>query len=157
MSVLGNKLAVWSFCGLCVAGVAMAGTPAGRVVPAASAESFVSRPAQLNSSTRERPARLDLRAPALLPTASVASSASSLEFPRAHRPKADLNVEDQLPALGAADRSSPRPMGRAEEITRRLVREGLPIARLWESHAALVSLGLNQHGKPGLWLIQKVR
>ena len=61
MSVLGNKLAVWSFCGVCVAGVAMAGTPAGRVVPAASAESFVSRPAQSNGSTRERPARLDLR------------------------------------------------------------------------------------------------
>jgi hypothetical protein len=31
----------------------------------------------------------------------------------------------------------------------------VPIARLWESHSALLSLGLNQRGKPGLWLIQK--
>jgi len=50
----------------------------------------------------------------------------------------------------------PREMSRAEEFARRVHREGLPIARLWESHSALVSLGLNQRGKPGIWLIQKV-
>jgi lipoate-protein ligase A len=48
-------------------------------------------------------------------------------------------------------------MGRAEAIARRMVREGIPIVRLWEGHAAFVSLGLNQRRKPGLWLIQKVR
>jgi hypothetical protein len=34
-------------------------------------------------------------------------------------------------------------------------REGLPIIRLWNSKSALLSIGLNQKGKPGLWLIQK--
>lgn len=155
MGGFAKKLA-WSVCGFCVAGIAMA-SPASRVTPAPSVESYVSRPAQFNRFTRDRPARLDLRAPTLLPAASVASSASSPAFPSAHRTMASPNVEDQLPALGAANRSLPRPMGRAEEITRRMVREGIPFVRLWESHAALVSLGLNQHGKPGLWLIQKVR
>jgi hypothetical protein len=35
-------------------------------------------------------------------------------------------------------------------------REGLPIARLWENHSSLVHVGLNQKGKPGLWVIQKL-
>ncbi len=45
--------------------------------------------------------------------------------------------------------------GGAQEFARRVHREGLPVARLWESKSALVSIGLNQKGKPGLWLIQK--
>jgi hypothetical protein len=48
---------------------------------------------------------------------------------------------------------------RAESVPAALVqrfhREGLPLARLWESHHALLSLGLNQRGRPGLWLVQK--
>jgi hypothetical protein len=38
-----------------------------------------------------------------------------------------------------------------------LRREGLPIARLWENKSALLSLGLNKKGKPGLWIVQKIR
>jgi hypothetical protein len=45
---------------------------------------------------------------------------------------------------------------RAEELTRRLHREGLPVARLWETRSALVSIGLSPRGKPGIWLIQKI-
>lgn len=40
-------------------------------------------------------------------------------------------------------------------LANRFHREGLPVARLWENHSALVSLGLNAKGKPGLWLVQK--
>jgi hypothetical protein len=47
-------------------------------------------------------------------------------------------------------------MSRPEQWARRFQREGLPIARLWDSRRAMLSLGLNQRGKPGLWLIQKV-
>jgi hypothetical protein len=47
-------------------------------------------------------------------------------------------------------------MSRAEEIAHRFRHEGLPVARLFESRSALVSLGLNQRGKPGIWLIQKL-
>jgi hypothetical protein len=41
-------------------------------------------------------------------------------------------------------------------MARRFRREGLPVARLFENHSALVSLGLNSRGKPGIWLIQKL-
>lgn len=50
-----------------------------------------------------------------------------------------------------------REMSGVEAFARRFHREGLPLARLWENHSALVSLGLNQKGKPGLWLVQKTR
>jgi hypothetical protein len=46
--------------------------------------------------------------------------------------------------------------GDAVEFARRFHREGLPVARLWESRTAFVSLGLNARGKPGLWLVQKI-
>jgi len=58
--------------------------------------------------------------------------------------------------LGASA-GEPRVMSRAESFARRVHREGLPVARLWENHSALISLGLNAKGKPGLWLVQKTR
>jgi hypothetical protein len=60
----------------------------------------------------------------------------------------------QLPELGANVTQSRVP-SRAEEFARRVHREGVPVARLWENKSALVSLGLNEKGKPGLWVIQK--
>lgn len=47
--------------------------------------------------------------------------------------------------------------GGAVEFAHRIHREGLPVARLWENRSALLSLGLNAKGKPGLWLVQKIR
>jgi len=44
-----------------------------------------------------------------------------------------------------------------QDFVRRVQREGLPVARLFESKTALLHLGLNPKGKPGLWLVQKVR
>lgn len=35
-------------------------------------------------------------------------------------------------------------------------RDGFPLARLWENKSALVHVGLNQKGKPGLWIVQKL-
>jgi hypothetical protein len=112
-------------------------------------------------------ARLDLRAPANVPAPSAATTASpafpwaaSLAFPSARRtPGRTLgtaNDLDQLPALGA-DGLQMKTTSRPEEIVRRVHREGIPVARLWENHSVLVSLGLNQRGKPGLWFIQKVK
>jgi hypothetical protein len=43
-----------------------------------------------------------------------------------------------------------------QERVQQFHREGLPIARLWENHSSLVHVGLNQKGKPGLLLIQKL-
>ena len=71
--------------------------------------------------------------------------------------KADFGSDDRIrrPTLGAGELSF-RTMSQAEIFARRVHREGLPIARLWESNSALISIGLNQKGKPGLWLTQKV-
>jgi hypothetical protein len=59
----------------------------------------------------------------------------------------------QLPAWGA-DGMQSRPG--IQDFVRRLHREGLPVARLFESKSALVHLGLSPKGKPGLWLVQKM-
>jgi hypothetical protein len=47
-------------------------------------------------------------------------------------------------------------MSQPQAWLHRVHREGLPIVRLWNSKSALLSIGLNQKGKPGLWLTQKV-
>ncbi len=99
------------------------------------------------------PTRLDLRPV----TAVVAADNISANFPSAgHRQTLGTQDQLQLPALGAGGQRTRIP-GRMEEFARRVHREGLPLARLWENKSALVSLGLNQKGKPGLWIIQKIR
>lgn len=45
---------------------------------------------------------------------------------------------------------------RAEQLVRNFHRDGLPIARLFQSENSLVHLGLNQKGKPGLWVVEKI-
>ncbi len=34
--------------------------------------------------------------------------------------------------------------------------QGLPLAKLFENKDSLVHLGLNQKGKPGLWIVHKL-
>jgi hypothetical protein len=101
-------------------------------------------------------ARLDLRPPELPVTRSTPAATAPFETPpfpsmRQAQPGLRANVEDQLPALGSG-----RVESRAQEIARHVQHEGVPLARLWQNHSAMVSLGLNQRGKPGLWLIQKI-
>jgi hypothetical protein len=91
------------------------------------------------------------------PEKTTAAFPSSL-----HRQTLAGQEQLQLPDLGS-DGARPRiegtqfrTMGGAEEFARRAHREGLPVARLWENKSALLSLGLNQRGKPGLWIIQKI-
>jgi hypothetical protein len=116
--------------------------------------------------------RLDLRAPsdfaatrAAPASGSEPSASGSVPFPSVRRasrnePIEEQPVEEHLPSLGDTGLGntalSMKNTSRAEELTRRLHREGLPVARLWETHSALVSLGLSPRGKPGIWLIQKV-
>ena len=102
--------------------------------------------------------RLDLRPPETLPAerAPTGIENSAIAFPSAKRARSasDSRVEDDLPTLGGGVRM--RTMSRPEEMARRLTREGLPVARLWESHSALLHVGLSPRGKPGLWVIQKL-
>jgi hypothetical protein len=85
------------------------------------------------------PRRLDLRPPA---DTELAASQTSAE---------DVN---NYPA-GFSRLRLMRIATHGDTFVQRFGREGLPLARLWENHSALLSLGLSPRGKPGLWLVQK--
>lgn len=57
--------------------------------------------------------------------------------------------------LGISDANF-RVVSPAQRIVDRVRREGLPIARLWQSNSALLSIGLNQRGKPGIWFTKTI-
>jgi hypothetical protein len=85
------------------------------------------------------------------PTLDSIKSALDLQSKRPHA----LGTEEGNGLNLGADAWQDKPSARMAELVRRVHREGLPVARLWENRSALVSLGLNQRGKPGLWIIQK--
>jgi hypothetical protein len=97
---------------------------------------------------------LDLR----LPSHAMEGGASGAEkspnaFPSiAHRQSLSQPEQVEPPALGS-DGMHARPT--IQEFVHRVHQEGLPVARLFETKSALVHLGLNPKGKPGLWLVQK--
>jgi len=94
--------------------------------------------------------RLDLRAPAF--SSIETGSVHTFTFPNQRRPSVDTQ-EEQLSRFSAE--LAPTGKGGLREMARRFHEEGVPFARLWENKSALVSLGLSQRGKPGLWIIQK--
>ena len=92
---------------------------------------------------------LDLRAPSHAVEVVERPSA----FPSSTHPQLGASEQAiQLPQLGVAGAQS-RPG--IQQFVRQVRREGLPVARLFESKSALVHLGLSPKGKPGLWLVQK--
>jgi hypothetical protein len=105
-------------------------------------------PAQTQAQTQQR---LDLRAPSHMP--EMSDDVSERSFP-SRRPNTAAQEAVQLPALGA---EGVRARPTIQEFVRRVHQEGLPVARIFEGKSALVHLGLNPKGKPGLWLVQKTR
>jgi hypothetical protein len=105
----------------------------------------------------------DLRSPGVSPSPlkfEGSAARASESFPSATHPL-DLGQSDfaadnrvQARALGIGELHF-RVMSQAEIFARRVHQEGLPIARLFESKSALLSIGLNKRGKPGLWFTQK--
>lgn len=61
-----------------------------------------------------------------------------------------------IPTMGGDGRGI-RDQSPTEQFIRQVRKEGMPFARLWQNDQALLSLGLNRKGKPGLWIIQKTR
>jgi hypothetical protein len=107
-------------------------------------------------------ALLDLRPPRdSAPTIYGAGALGSVSFPSAIH-HSGLGKENISTAEGNGFHGSRigelnfQTMSQSEILVRRVRREGLPVARLWDSKSALVSVGLNQRGKPGLWLTQKI-
>ena len=142
-----------------VAGVAFAGAAVAAPPPGTSALNGLRA-----AAVADRPAlsRLDLRPPADLMKSSarpVALAVGDAPFPSVRRPTDEASrsrLDESWPSLASDGLAVARPMSRAQEMARRFQHEGLPVAKLFENHSALVSLGLNQHGKPGIWLIQKL-
>ena len=121
---------------------AFAAPPQGR--PQSHMQSLVQAPAQ----------HLDLRPPSHAMEGSNAGEKSPGAFrSMAHRQNtAQEPVE--LPMLGS---DGMRARATVQEFVQRVHREGLPVARLFETKSALLHLGLSPRGKPGLWLVQKTR
>lgn len=151
---LADSLGIWLGGGLCSLLLACAASAS----PPASRTGILTRP---NESGPARAGaavlnRLDLRAPDFRSVAQ--SPAESAPFPSPRRAAAaehEQRAGEQAQSLGAHGPQLTEE-SKAQEMARRFHREGLPVARLWESRTALVSFGLNQRGKPGLWLIQKI-
>jgi hypothetical protein len=94
---------------------------------------------------------LDLR----LPSHAMEGNApekSPGAFPSMGRHQNTAQQPLELPSMGS-DSMRARPT--LQEFVHRVHREGLPVARLFETKSALVHLGLSPRGKPGLWLVQK--
>jgi hypothetical protein len=102
----------------------------------------------LQNQTQPPGQYLDLRAP--FPAAEKSSAFPSIS----HIHVLGSQEQVQPPALGL---DTMRSRLGVQDFVRRVQHEGLPVARLLESRTALLHLGLNTKGKPGLWLVQKVR
>jgi hypothetical protein len=155
-----KKLASCALCCLAAAAAAVAGPPPGN-----SAGGLLGRASGLLAATPSHtPARrldfqsLDLRPPEALPggRASASIRDSQTVFPSAKRTQlgSTTGAEEDLP--GGGHWATLRMESKVQEMERRVPREGLPVARLWETKSALLHVGLSPRGKPGLWLIQKV-
>lgn len=80
---------------------------------------------------------------------------SSNAFPSmVHRQKNVTQEPVELPLLGS-ESIHVRPT--LQDFVQKVHREGLPVARLFETKSALLHLGLSPRGKPGLWLVQKTQ
>jgi len=141
-------------CGTALSGSAVANPPLGggksllstidslRFAPAASSRTAV-RPENTSAPVLDlRPPRDYLPAVSLGPIAVSSHSADDAEYPARS-------------GFGTGEARIPM-MTQPETWLHRVHREGVPIVKLWNSKSALLSIGLNQKGKPGLWLTQKV-
>ena len=159
MRVLHDELSYMQTTGSKIVLLAMLGVMQSLAWNAAAAPPGVSPPApQAHSAVAQNfsqtfsslSAHLDLRPPARL----ALSEDKPAAFPSAiiHRQFGATEQTIQMPSGASIARIRPP----IEEMARRIQHEGLPLARLWENQSALVHIGLNPHGKPGLWLVQKV-
>jgi hypothetical protein len=143
--LLGACALLWA----CTARLCQAAPPGGVQKNTLLSKSVTQSPAQ--NPTHFPAARLDLRAPS--PAAALVPNTSVFPSALIHRQIGGSELTAQLPSLGAGN---PRIRPPLAELARHLQHEGLPVARLWENNSALVHIGLNQRGKPGLWLVQKI-
>jgi hypothetical protein len=154
-------------CGLCLSCSAVASPPfswggsSPSAIVSAHSVSLARRPVARQDYAPS--IRLDLRPPldsfseinhegsVALASERFASTTHHLDLGRS-----DLTADNHLqrPAWVTGELNF-RTMSQAEIFARRVHQEGLPIARLFQSKSALLSVGLNKRGKPGLWFTQQ--
>lgn len=66
-----------------------------------------------------------------------------------------LNPAQEQPEFSNLGSVGMRAHPAIQDFVRKVHREGLPVARLFETKSALLHIGLSPRGKPGLWLVQK--
>jgi hypothetical protein len=154
-------------CGFCLLGSAIASPPISQESTALSVKDLVR-----SMSVASRPVvrqehmpspNLDLRPPRVSSPTIIrgggAAASTFTPFPSVTHPsdagKASLATDDRRPTAVLIGELNFQVMGQAQMLARRIHQEGLPVARLVETKSALLSIGLNQRGKPGLWLTQK--
>ncbi len=151
-------------CGFCLLGSAIASPPMSQESSVLSVKDLVRSLASRSVVRQEHmpSARLDLRPPRVSSPTIIRGGADApafTPFPSVTHPldagKASLATDDRRPTALQIGELNFQVMGQAEILARRIHREGLPVARLLETKSALLSIGLNQRGKPGLWLTQK--
>jgi hypothetical protein len=95
-----------------------------------------------------------------LASASFPSAIHHLELGKTDLGTQNLGADSRTrPSAFGADEISVHEMSQGQIIAQRIQhmhREGLPVAHLWESKLAALSIGLNQRGKPGLWFTQRM-
>jgi hypothetical protein len=96
--------------------------------------------------------QLDLRLPSHATEGRGMAEKSSSVFPSMAHRQNPAQEQLELSILGS---DGMRTRTTIQDFVHRVHREGLPVARLFENKSALVHLGLNPKGKPGLWLVQK--
>jgi hypothetical protein len=145
--------AAGGLCGTGLSGAAVANPPlsAGKSLLSTidSVRSASAAGSHLGARQESAP-KLDLRPP-------VDSMRPPAPDPVAFASHSGIDTDDPVARFGFGTRDADFPvMSQPEPLLHRVHREGVPIVRLWNSRSALLSIGLNQKGKPGLWLIQKI-
>jgi hypothetical protein len=96
--------------------------------------------------------RLDLRPPsAVQPNNEAAAEDSFAGTHRLFRGESLFRADAHDPA----DAASTHVMSPLQNMAHNFQKEGLPIAKLFQSNSSLVHVGLNSKGKPGLWIVHK--
>jgi hypothetical protein len=127
------------------------GQPMEKVAAALNHESNAARPAPSLQPAR---ARLDLRPPSEFVAGSDAmDSATAAARPLSMQPASAGAATAHTKLFEVTASATPRTV---ETMATNFRRQGLPLARLFENKDSLVHLGLNQKGKPGLWIVHKL-
>jgi hypothetical protein len=93
--------------------------------------------------------QLDLSAPAHVIETSIKAPALAST---SHQQSVASPEQGRFANLGMGSMHAQSSMQERMQLARR---DGLPVARLWENKSALLHLGFNAKGKPGLWIMQK--